>query len=170
MQKIIPFALTTLLGSSAMAAELVIKLEVPKLDVAEYHKPYVALWIERPDQTLAANLQVWYDVKKRNNEGAKWLKDLRQWWRRSGRDLSLPIDGVSAATRIVGEHNLSFAGDSNALAKLPAGEYNLIVEAAREGGGREVVKLPFVWNGKEQAVMSVQGSHELGKVSVQVKK
>ncbi|MBC3875906.1 DUF2271 domain-containing protein [Undibacterium flavidum] len=170
MQKIIPFAISTLLGSSAMAAELVVKLEVPKLDVAEYHKPYVALWIERPDQTLAANLQVWYDIKKRNNEGTKWLKDLRQWWRRSGRDLSLPVDGVSAATRIVGEHSLSFAGDSNALAKLPAGDYNLIVEAAREGGGREVVKLPFTWNGKEQAVMSVQGSHELGKVSVQVKK
>lgn len=170
MQKIIPFAISTLLGSSAMAAELVVKLEVPKLDVAEYHKPYVALWIERPDQSLAANLQVWYDIKKRNNEGTKWLKDLRQWWRRSGRDLNLPIDGVSAATRIVGEHSLSFAGDSNALAKLPAGEYNLIVEAAREGGGREVVKLPFIWNGKEQAVMSVQGSHELGKVSVQVKK
>lgn len=170
MQKIIPFAISTLLGSSAMAAELVVKLEIPKLDVAEYHKPYVALWIERPDQTLAANLQVWYDIKKRNNEGTKWLKDLRQWWRRSGRDLSLPIDGVSAATRIVGEHSLSFAGDSNALAKLPAGEYNLIVEAAREGGGREVVKLPFIWNGKEQAMMSVQGNHELGKVSLQVKK
>lgn len=170
MQKIIPFAITSLLGSSAMAAELVVKLEVPKLDVAEYHKPYVAIWIERPDQTLAANLQVWYDLKKRNNEGTKWLKDLRQWWRRTGRDLSLPVDGVSSATRIVGEHSLSFSGDNNVLAKLPAGEYNLIVEAAREGGGREVVKVPFMWGGKDVAAITAQGNHELGKVSVQIKK
>jgi hypothetical protein len=170
MQKMIPFAITTLLGSSAMAAELVVKVEVPKLTVAEYHRPYVAVWIERPDQTWVGNLTVWYDLKKRNNEGTKWLKELRQWWRRSGRDLSMPVDGVSAATRVVGEHSLSYSGDQQVLAKLPAGEYNLIVEAAREGGGREVVKVPFVWNGKDNAAVSAEGSHELGKVSVQVKK
>lgn len=169
MQKIIPFAITSLLGTSVMAAELVVKVEVPKLNVAEYHRPYVAIWVERPDQSFAANLSVWYDLKKRDNEGAKWLKDMRQWWRRSGRELSMPVDGISAATRIVGEHSLSFSGEKTALGKLPAGEYNLLVEAAREGGGREVVKLPFVWGGKDTKAIVVQGSHELGAVSVQVK-
>lgn len=169
MQKIIPFAITSLLGTSVMAAELVVKVEVPKLNVAEYHRPYVAIWVERPDQSFAANLSVWYDLKKRDNEGAKWLKDMRQWWRRSGRELSMPVDGISAATRIVGEHSLSFSGEKTALGKLPAGEYNLLVEAAREGGGREVVKLPFVWGGKDGKAIVVQGSHELGAVSVQVK-
>ncbi len=91
MQKLLPFAITSLLGSSAMAADLVVKLEVPKLNVAEYHRPYVAIWIERQDQTFAGNLAVWYDLKKRDNEGVKWLKDMRQWWRRSGRDFG-PVD------------------------------------------------------------------------------
>lgn len=170
MQKILPFAITTLLGSNAIASELIVKLEVPKLNVAEYHKPYVAVWIERPDQTWAGDLTVWYDVKKRNNEGTKWLKELRQWWRRSGRDLTLPIDGLTSATRAVGEQTLNFAGDHKTLTKLPAGEYNLIVEAARETGGREVVKVPFQWNGKDYAPITAEGTHELGKVSVQVKK
>lgn len=169
MQKILPFAISTLLGTSAMAAELVVKVEVPKLNVAEYHRPYVAIWVERPDQSFAANLSVWYDLKKRDNEGAKWLKDMRQWWRRSGRDVSMPMDGVSSATRIVGEHTLSFASDKTALAKLPAGDYNLLVEASREGGGREVVKVPFTWGGKDGKLASAQGGHELGKISVQVK-
>ncbi len=120
MKKILPFAISTLLGSSAMAAELVVKVNVPKLTVAESHKPYVAIWIERPDQTFAANLAVWYDIKKNKNEGAKWLKDMRQWWRRSGRDLSMPVDGISSATRIVGEHNLSFAGDLPRADRRPA--------------------------------------------------
>ena len=116
MKKILPFAISTLLGSSAMAAELVVKGNVPKLTVAESHKPYVAIWIERPDQTFAANLAVWYDIKKNKNEGAKWLKDMRQWWRRSGRDPSMPVDGISSTTRIGGEHNLSFASDLQAPA------------------------------------------------------
>jgi hypothetical protein len=170
MQKILPFAISTLLGSSAMAADLMVKVNIPKLDVAEYHRPYVAIWVERPDQTLAGNLAVWYDVKKRNNEGTKWLKDLRQWWRRSGRELTLPVDGVSTATRIVGEHVVSFSGSNEVLTKLAAGEYNLIVEAAREGGGREVLKVPFLWNGKDSVPVTAQGSHELGNVTVQVKK
>lgn len=169
MQKLLPFAITSLLGTSAMAADLVVKLEVPKLNVAEYHRPYVAIWIERQDQTFAGNLAVWYDLKKRDNEGVKWLKDMRQWWRRSGRDLTLPIDGVSGATRIVGEHSFVFAGDKGDLAKLAKGDYNLLVEAAREGGGREVVKLPFQWGGKDSKPVSAQGSHELGAVSLQIK-
>lgn len=169
MQKLLPFAITSLLGSSAMAAELVVKLEVPKLNVAEYHRPYIAVWIERADQTFAGNLAVWYDIKKRDNEGSKWLKDMRQWWRRSGRDLSLPIDGLSGATRIVGEHQLRFTSTQGDLAKLPKGEYKLMVEAAREGGGREVISLPFQWGDKQEKTMSAQGSHELGAVSLQIK-
>ncbi|MBI1834674.1 MAG: DUF2271 domain-containing protein [Burkholderiales bacterium] len=169
MQKLLPFAITSLLGSSAMAADLVVKLEVPKLNVAEYHRPYVAIWIERQDQTFAGNLAVWYDLKKRDNEGVKWLKDMRQWWRRSGRDLSLPVDGMSGATRIVGEHTIVFAGDKGDLAKLAKGEYNLLIEAAREGGGREVVKLPLSWGSKDNKAVTAQGSHELGAISLQVK-
>ncbi|MFZ6843137.1 DUF2271 domain-containing protein [Undibacterium sp. RuTC16W] len=169
MRKLLPFAITSLLGTSSMAADLTVKIEVPRLNVAEYHRPYVAVWIESPDQTFAGNLSVWYDLKKRDNEGAKWLKDLRQWWRRSGRDLAMPVDGVSGATRVVGEQSLSFSGDKGTLAKLPAGEYQLVVEAAREGGGREVVKLPFQWNAKTEQTAKAQGSHELGQVSLTVK-
>ncbi|MDO8177441.1 MAG: DUF2271 domain-containing protein [Undibacterium sp.] len=169
MHKLLPFAISSLLSVPVMAADLSIKLEVPRLNVAEYHRPYVAVWIERPDQTLAGNLAVWYDLKKRDNEGAKWLKDLRQWWRRSGRDLQMPVDGISGATRVVGEHSLVFSGDKGALAKLPAGEYQLVVEAAREGGGREVLKVPFQWAAKTEQNAKAQGSHELGLVSLQIK-
>ena len=64
---------------TANAADLGLSIEVPRLDVAEYHRPYVAIWIENPDQSVAADLAVWYDVAKKNNEGAEWLKDMRQW-------------------------------------------------------------------------------------------
>jgi hypothetical protein len=35
---------------------------------------------------VAANLSVWYDIELKDQEGEKWLKDIRQWWRRTGRD------------------------------------------------------------------------------------
>ena len=61
MRKLLPFAITSLLGVPAMnavAADLTLKVEVPRLNVAEYHKPYVAIWLEKPDQTFAGNLSV----------------------------------------------------------------------------------------------------------------
>ena len=57
-----------------LAAGLNVGVEVPRLDVAEYHRPYVAVWIERADASVAATLSVWYDVKMRNAEGTKWLR------------------------------------------------------------------------------------------------
>ena len=158
-----------LLGSAASAAELGVKLEIPQLKTAEYHKPYIAMWLEKPDQSFVANLAVLYDLKKKDNGGAKWLKDMRQWWRKSGRDLKMPVDGVSGATRAPGEHSFGYAPGKAPLAELPAGEYQLVVEAAREAGGREVVKVPFVWPPKSTQTVSAQGKEELGNVSVQLK-
>jgi hypothetical protein len=153
----------------ALAADLTLKLELPRLDVAEYHRPYVAIWLERPDQSFAGNLAVWYDIKLRNQGGTKWLKDLRSWWRQSGRELTLPLDGLSTATRAPGEHSLTFAGTRAPLAGLPDGDYQLVVEAARETGGRERVKVPFQWPPKAAATAQARGREELGGISLQLR-
>lgn len=160
-----------LVAPSAFAATAQITLEIPRMDVSEYHRPYVAVWIEREDRSVAANLAVWYQMKDgkdaksgASEPGSKWLADLRQWWRRSGRDQNLPIDGVSGATRPVGQHTLSFSGDKPPLTGLPAGKYTLVVEAAREVGGHEVASIAFDWPPSSQQHLSAQGEHELGAV------
>ena len=157
-----------LASSWAVGAELSVKFELPRLNVAEYHKPYVAIWIERADQSVASNLAVLYDLKLKNREGEKWLKDLRTWWRKAGREATMPIDGVSGATRPPGAHTMKFDGARHGLDKLPAGDYTLVVEASRESGGREVVKLPFTWAGKGKVAASAAGKDELGAVSLQI--
>ena len=156
-----------LLSAQAMAADLALKLEIPQLNVAEYHRPYVAAWLENADQKVVANLAVLYDIKKKDNVGTKWLKDMRQWWRKSGRDLVMPMDGVSGATKAPGEHTLSFPLSRDGLDKLPAGQYQLLVEVSREAGGREVVKVPLTWPLK--TVATSQGKEEIGAVAVQIK-
>jgi len=169
MRVFLPFALTGLVSLPVLAADLNVKVEIPRLNVAEYHRPYVAVWVERPDQTVAASLAVWYDLKKKDKEGEKWLKDMRQWWRRAGRELQMPVDGVSGATRPAGEQQLSFSGDKGPLAKLPAGDYILMVEAAREVGGRELVKVPFQWPPKSAQTARGKGDSELGAITLDFK-
>ncbi len=160
-------------AAPAMAAEISVKVEIPRLSVAEYHRPYVAIWLERADQSPVQTLSVWYDVKLKNAEGTKWLKDMRQWWRKAGRDLQMPADGISGATRAPGEHTVTFTDGKAPLGKLPAGEYQLVVEAAREVGGRELLRVPFAWppEGAKSGANSAQakGQHELGAVTVSLK-
>ncbi len=156
------------LSAQALAADLTVKVEIPKLNVAEYHRPYVAIWLQDEAQQ-ATNLAVQYDVNKKNNAGAKWLKDMRQWWRRSGRELQMPVDGVSGATPNVGVQRLSFSTRQGPLAGLAAGKYTLMVEAAREAGGREVLEIPLQWPPKKAQQLKAAGQHELGAVVVELK-
>ena len=155
-------------SSVASAAELSIKLEIPRLQVAEYHRPYVAVWIENQDQSAAAQLAVWYQTDPKKEDGTQWLKDLRQWWRRGGRELQMPIDGVTGATRPAGEHVLTFKSSDKQLAQLAPGKYNVVIEAVREVGGRELLRLPFEWPGTRKQEASAQGKSELGAVTLTV--
>jgi hypothetical protein len=159
-------ALGSLAALPLPAADLSVKLQIPTLAVAEYHRPYVAVWVEREDQSTAANLAVWYQTESKKEDGTQWLKDLRQWWRRGGRAETLPIDGVTGATRPVGEHTLQFKGSSKPLAALAPGKYNIAVEAVREAGGREMLRIPFEWPSKQTQHLTAQGKTELGSVAV----
>jgi hypothetical protein len=150
------------------APEMTVTLEIPQLAVAEYHRPYVAVWVEQPDQKAVANLAVWYDVAKANREGEKWLKDMRQWWRRTGRELRMPVDGVTGATRAPGRHTVRLDAARAPLSGLAPGSYNLVVEAAREVGGRELLRVPFQWPPSEAQRGTAQGEHELGALSLQI--
>jgi hypothetical protein len=157
-----------LISGGAVAADLSVKFELPQLNVAEYHKPYVAMWIEKADGSIASTLSVLYDIKKKDKAGEKWVKDMRTWWRKAGRAAQLPIDGVSGATRAAGTHTLSFGPARSGIDKLPAGDYKLVIEAAREAGGRELVRVPFVLPAKGKVAASANGKEELGAVALNI--
>ncbi|MCS7044521.1 MAG: DUF2271 domain-containing protein [Bryobacteraceae bacterium] len=141
-------------------------VEIPRIEVAEYHRPYVALWLEKPDGSFVANLAVWYDTRPKRGqgeEGTAWLKDLRAWWRKVGRELTLPVDGVTGPTRAPGRHVAPVSPGA-----LPPGEYVLVAEAARELGGREVLRGPLRWDGRRIEGGRLQGRAELGVVEIAV--
>ena len=155
--KTTPLLMAGLIAAPASAAGT-ISVTVPRLNVAEYHKPYVAAWVEPVGGGTAKTLFVWYDIKKGGNEpGTKWLSDMRTWWRKSGRSLKMPADGVSGATRAPGVHQIPMP------AGLKSGQYTLFIEAARETGGRELVSVPLTIPAK---AASTSGKSELGAVKV----
>ncbi|MGE9267228.1 MAG: DUF2271 domain-containing protein [Verrucomicrobiales bacterium] len=161
MKKALLFLLPALV--QAEPADLSLSIEIPRLKVAEYHRPYVAVWIETPARKPLKSLSVWYDTEMKDQGGEKWLKDLRQWWRKEGRSAEMPIDGVSTPTKPVGTHELLVNGLD--IPVLAEGEYTLVVEASREVGGREMLKLPFSWDGRSAVTAEAQGETELGKVT-----
>ena len=172
MRVTLTIALSGLLAATpaAYAASLDINVEIPRLNVAEYHRPYVAVWIEDGGQKSVANLSVWYQqTSNAEGHGTKWLPDLRQWWRKSGRTLKVPVDGVTGPTRPAGRHVVSFTDAQPQLKGLAPGEYTLVVEAVREVGGRELVKVPFSWPATAPQSGKAQGTSELGAVTLAVK-
>ena len=166
--RLLPIVVTTaglVAAAPAFAADVSVAVELPRIATASYHRPYVAIWIEKPDQTAVQTLAVWYQ-QTRNNEGdgKDWLKDLRTWWRKGGRAMTLPADGISGATRAAGRQSIT--APAARLRGLQPGQYTMVVEAARELGGREVVRVPFRWGAANTA--NASGSSELGAVRVTV--
>lgn len=158
-------------GTAASAADLTVDLDLPNPQSAAYHRPYLAVWVERADGAPAGTLAVWYDLRVPNGHGVMWLRNLRTWWRGAGQALTLPADGVSGATRAPGRQTLRFAGNRDVLAGLPDGDYSLVIEAAREQGGRELVRTPFQWRKRPSAPRTTtraSGSTEIGAVAVTV--
>jgi len=162
-------ALGGLLAMPAYAAQFEVDVQVPQMRVAEYHRPYVAVWIEGAGNKAVADLAVWYqDNDTREGHGTRWLPDLRQWWRRSGRTFDLPVDGVTGPTRPAGKHALQFDSSDPRLKKLAPGHYTLVVEAVREVGGRELLKIPFTWPAAAPQSGKAQGETELGAVALTI--
>ncbi len=154
----------------AWSADAQLEITLPAVQGARIKRPYVAVWMEKAaSHEFAGNIAVWYDMAKPNNIGAtKWLPDLRSWWRISGSQADFPIDGVSGATRPAGEHTINL-GAAPALKKLAAGEYEVVVEVAREHGGHDLVRLPLQWPPRAAKTTEATGSQELGAVRLTTK-
>lgn len=163
-------AIQSLLWSTAALAEsnsVVIEFEQPKLSARPYFKPYIAIWLETPKRKYVATLALWYQLapsKQGEGEGSKWLKDLRQWWRKSSIETRKNIDSVTGATRKPGNYKITWNGNDDLGEIVADGDYVVCFEAAREEGGREFIRIPISL-GKSQTHQK-QGETELGKISV----
>lgn len=128
--------------STVHPTEITIDLAL-KHQSGEYHRPYVASWIESSKGKSVRTLLLW-------REQAKWLKDIRRWWRKAGRKDAELVDGITSATRAAGKFKVSFLAQDDNKIDLNKGQYTLFIEVVRENGGRAIIRQPFSLNGSKE--------------------
>ena len=114
-------------------AKMDIKFILPDIDASPYARPYVAMWIEDKQRKPIRTIQLWVGEDE-------WLKDLRSWWRKVGRNDRVVVDAVTSATRPVGQYRFSWDGLDDQGNRVEQGDYTFYVEVVREHGGRNYVR------------------------------
>ncbi len=135
-----------------------VDFDIPELNVAEYRRPYIAIWISDATGQPVQSLLV-------AGDGSRWLRELRQWWRKLGRGDDSLVDATAGATRKPGRYHVEWDGRDLQGKKVVSGKYVLQVEVAREHGGHESLTLPFELNG-QAITLEQQGKQELGAVAL----
>lgn len=113
--------------------QLSIQYDIPDIDARKYHRPYVAIWIETADREPVQTISLLKKKPKSWRKKNKWLDDLTQWWRATGKETVDELDGVTGATRGPGTYSTNIS--------VPDGsDWVILFEAVREKGGRSFVK------------------------------
>lgn len=134
-----------------------IRFVLPKLNVVEYRKPYVAIWVADKKGKVVRNLLVL-------GQSERWMEENRTWWRKQGRKAPQLLDGFARPTRRPGQYDIVWNGRDDFGNLLPQGKYKLFAEAAREHGGHEKLSIPFQLTDTPQD-FSKQGHSEIGALT-----
>jgi len=161
-------SLAVLLSSSltlaqANADSLEINLTLPEITTGQYHRPYTAVWVEDAKGQSVRTLSLWV---MQEGEGYKWLKDIRRWWRKAGRDDMNFVDAIASATRPAGKYPISWDLKDDQGGQVANGKYTLLVEVVREHGGRDLVRHKFQLDGKPFKA-EIAPTIETGTISLQ---
>ncbi|MBS1798203.1 MAG: DUF2271 domain-containing protein [Acidobacteria bacterium] len=150
-------------NKAAPSMDLLINLELARLDDPRYRRPYVAVWVEDADHFPVRTLALWF-------QKPRWLPDLKSWYHSDqvrnlaeGTDLSTTI---SSATRSPGKYTLRWDGKDNAGKQVKPGKYTILIEAAREHGTYGLIKQEINFDGKTSAQFSPPGNKEIASVSL----
>lgn len=135
------------------AKQVHVEFELPEFDVADYRKPYVAIWSESKKEKETYLL--WHLKRKKED---KWLVDIRRWWRKQGRYGETP-DGVTGATKGPGVYKESFEVNQT-------GPFTLFIEVVREDGGRSLLKQKIDFSKSNKNSFEIAPSKELGAVTI----
>ncbi|GLS91885.1 hypothetical protein GCM10007916_29550 [Psychromonas marina] len=115
------------------SAHMDIELILPNVVTSIYARPYVAVWIADTEGKSVRTIQLWVGKDE-------WLKDLRSWWRKVGRNDRAVVDAVTSATRPAGKYRFSWDGLDEQGERVEQGQYTFYVEVVREHGGRNYLR------------------------------
>lgn len=106
--------------------------------------PYIAVWVEDSSGNLVQTISLWM---LQSQKGTRWIRDLSSWYSASGGEAS-----TSGATRSAGTYSVVWDGTGLDGQPVPAGDYVLFVESAREHGPHSITSAPFAATGDGFAI------------------
>lgn len=131
---------------AAVAGEMVISFTYTQGVGGKDENPYIAVWIEDAAGDLVETVALFYEQSRR---GRRWIDHLDRWFTVDARNVAAggadDSMTISSATRPPGAYAVAWDGTADGVV-MPAGDYYVCVESAREPGAaygliREPVRL-----------------------------
>jgi thiamine biosynthesis lipoprotein ApbE len=148
--------------TAAPSLDLLIDLELARMDDPRYRRPYVAVWVEDVDHFPVRTIALWF-------QKPRWLPELKSWYHADqvrnlaeGTDISTT---VSSATRSPGKYTLRWDGKDNAGKPVKPGKYTVFVEVTREHGTYGLIKQEINWDGKTASKFTAKSHTEIASAS-----
>ena len=122
---------------SEVAHEVIVNLELARIEGQRYRRPYLAVWVEDKDKFPVRTVALWL-------EKDRWLPELKGWYRDDR--LRLLAEGneivatVSSATRPPGKYTMKWDGKDAKGAPVKPGKYTICIEVAREHGSYQLLR------------------------------
>ncbi|MEY4641796.1 MAG: hypothetical protein RLZZ227_1790 [Pseudomonadota bacterium] len=145
-----------LMRQAGANVSMVVDYTIPDLNERGYERPYVAIWISDAQGKAIRNLLLLGGEQR-------WASTNSRWWNSTRKRM----DNVTRPTRNPGEYQLVWDGKDEFGAVLPAGDYQLHVEASRENGGHSYKRVPFTLAEGTQT-FTQKGEDEIGDFSMTI--
>jgi len=134
-----------------------VSYELPKIDVGNYKKPFVIVWVTDAQKAVVKTLLIMGDRKD-------WQESNNVWWRRYGRKTP-EILSKASPTKAPGRYAVVWDGTDETGKRAAQGTYTIHVEAAREHGGHAYQAVD-VTLGAAGVTAAMPGKDELGAARV----
>ena len=149
--------------------EVVVNFEInrPEAEAKRYRRPYVAVWVENKEGFPVRNLALW--LSQGGAGPFEWVPDLTRWYRgeqaRKKVHKKDMVTTISRPTRAPGKYTVIWDGKDDQGKPLPAGEYTVFIEAARERGTYQSLRQKVTVGG-EAFFEELKGDVEIKSASV----
>jgi FAD:protein FMN transferase len=149
--------------------ELAIDYEInnPDPNSRRYRRPYVAIWIEDKEGKPVRTLALWLSLGGSGPD--RWLPDMKRWYRvdktvKAESKIDL-VHTIARATRQPGKYSVVWDGKDDKGNLVAAGDYTVLIEAAREHGTYQIIRQPVTLAGKP-FVEELKGNVEIKSASL----
>jgi FAD:protein FMN transferase len=148
--------------------EMLVRLDINKpAGETRYRRPYIAVWLENEEGFPVRTISLLVSF---GGPGPKWIDDLKRWYKsdkdRQKVDKTDRLYTVSKSTRPPGKFEIIWDGKDDQGKVLPDGEYTLYIEAAREHGTYQLIRVPVKFEGKSFAA-DPEGNIEIKSAHVE---